>query len=129
MLTKQNLMNRILERFPDFQAKWQAHLDYWEGDEAGLCNDVAAFSQYVVGLIKEGNLDGLGAIFQMVEQVMDEGDPTARDAIATCFLENLINQASAGNIPYSAFVGLLGPRSRAFCKAWDEFTGVPTEGL
>jgi len=28
-----------------------------------------------------------------------------------------------------SFVGLLGSKSKEYCKGWDEFTGVKTEGL
>jgi hypothetical protein len=65
----------------------------------------------------------------MIEHLMLQGDDAVKDAVATCFLENLINRTSAGDIPAANFVHLLGPESVAYCKAWDEFTGVKTEGL
>lgn len=129
MITRRDCISWILTRVPGFQKRWQAHLDYWQGEEAGLCNDIAEFSDYAVELIKNRRTSEIRAVFELVENLMVEGDDTVKDAAATCFLENLLNQASAGNTSSSAFVDLLGPESRAYCKAWDEFTGVQTEGL
>lgn len=51
------------------------------------------------------------------------------DAICTCFFEDLINSASSGNIQYERFIPYLGEKSKEYCKAWDQFTGVRSPGL
>jgi len=51
------------------------------------------------------------------------------NAVCTCFLENLLNKGSWGDICYSRFVPYLGEKSREYCRAWDHFTGVKTPGL
>lgn len=51
------------------------------------------------------------------------------NAACTCFLENLLNRASAGRILYNRFIPYLGEKSKEFCRAWDEFTGVKSPGL
>lgn len=129
MVTNVECMPLILEKFPGFQPRWQKHLAFWGEEEAGLCNDVSAFSHYVEELINENKSTLLGEIFNLAEYLMKEGDETVRTAIATCFLENLINFASHGSIQASGFVEFLGPESRDYCKAWDEFCGAKTEGL
>lgn len=128
MITNQNCLDWILKKFPGFQRRWQSYLDYWEGEKAGLCNDIAEFSRYAEDLIKQCRIEELKSIFDAVEQLMTDGDKAVKDAIATCFLENLINQVSAGEILASDFIHLLGPKSITFCRAWDKFTGVQTEG-
>lgn len=45
------------------------------------------------------------------------------------FLENLVNSSSNGRFGSKDFTKFLGPKSIEYCKAWDEFTGVKTEGL
>lgn len=80
-------------------------------------------------LSRMANLRTWPVVFDVAERLMVEGDNEVKDAVATCFLENLLNVASAGRIDASKFVDLLGPESRAYCRAWDEFTGVHTEGL
>lgn len=76
-------------------------------------------------------------IFQYIESSLAKFDkyPDGSDesdfdnAACVCFLENLLNYASAERIKYSRFIPLLGERSRTFCKSWDEFSGVRSPGL
>lgn len=129
MVTGQECMDLVLREVPEFEPRWKSHLEYWGGEEAGLCNDMGALSSYVEGLAVENRQESLRPIFNLAERLMGEGDEEVKDAVATCFLENLINRTSSGGVPAEAFVHLLGPKSRAYCKAWDEFTGVRTKGL
>jgi len=94
-----------------------------------LRNDVAAFSDYVGYQINQGKRDNLKTIFDLIEELLTDGDQDVKDAAATCFLENLINLASANKLFSPDFVPFLGTNSRAYCEAWDSFTGVKTEGL
>jgi hypothetical protein len=128
MISKKDCIQSTLEKFPEFQETWQEHLDWWEGEEAGLCNDMSQFSHYVTELIIEKKSDNLPEIFNFVETLMVDGDLDVQNAAATCFLENLIN-ITPEKINPNSFVHLLGTESRDYCKAWDEFTGVTTEGL
>ncbi len=129
MITKTDCMKLILQQVPAFSERWQAHLCYWGDEEAGVCNDMAEFSHYVMDLIKNDELVNLPVIFDLVEQLMIDGSNEIQDVVATCFLENLLNAASGGRLDANKFAHLLKPESRAYCRAWDEFTGVYTEGL
>jgi hypothetical protein len=68
-------------------------------------------------------------IFNLIERLIKQGNNIVKDAANTCFLENLINYTSAGRLEPEQFIHYLGPESKAYCKAWDEFTGVKTPGL
>ncbi len=129
MTSKEECMRILVERFPGFSDRWRAHLEWWGEEEAGLCNDVAAFGRYVGDLIVEGDTSDVAAIFGAIEELLLEGDAEVKDAVATCCLENLLNSVSSGRIAAGTFVHLLGPQSRAYCRAWDEFTGVRTPEL
>jgi len=50
-------------------------------------------------------------------------------AACVCFLENLQNKAGHGRFEYSRFIPYLGEKSKEYCRAWDEFTGVKSPGL
>jgi hypothetical protein len=76
--------------------------------------------------LSEGDLS---SIFSVVEQAIVIGTKDARETATTGFLEGLQNLASAGCFLLVKVVPFLGPESRAYCRAWDEFTGVPTPGL
>jgi hypothetical protein len=96
----------------------------------GACSDMFAFTNYVTDLIIENkNHDELKSIFEYVEFLLNQGDAEVKEAVATCFLENLINSAASNDISSLKFVNLLGKESKEYCKAWDEFSGTKTEGL
>ena len=118
------LMADLVARYPGFQDTWRAHLDYWEGEEAGLCNDMAEFAVYVGTLLEENErTPELEAIFGHVESLLDDGTEEVKDAVATCFLENLVNRLEPGTAYRELFTGLLGPKSLAYCKEWSAFSG------
>jgi hypothetical protein len=71
----------------------------------------------------------IGAVGKFAEMVLTTGDETASTAIATGFLESLLAQASRGTIDFRSIAWMLGPESAKYCRAWDEFTGVKTDGL
>ena len=131
MINDDEVFNIILAKFPGFKDMCQEHLEYWGEEKAGLCNDMAVFSRYSINLLKEANknISELKDIFLFIEKCMLEGNDNVKDATATCFLENIINATSWETISSLNFVQLLGCESKKFCKAWDEFTGVKTEGL
>ncbi len=130
MVTEEQVMNLILQKFPSFNDAWEKHLAWWENDKPGLCNDISVFSRYVIELIQKGESEEkLKEIFTFVEKLMNEGSQKVQEAVATCFLENLINATSWETISPASFVNLLGPESKEYCKAWDEFTKVKTAGL
>lgn len=121
-------MEFVLRSVPDFAPRWEAHLNYWQGKPSGLCLDMSEFSHYVGGLIQDDNVSGLPLIFDVVEDLVRNGDISVRTAATTCFLENLLNLVP-DTLPPERFVHLLGPESREFCVGWDTFTGVHTRGL
>src|SRR5690349_21014454 len=104
MIAKGECMEQILARFPAFGDRWQAHLNWWGGEEAGLCNDVSEFGRYVRDLIAAGGGRQLPEIFAFLEELMVEGDADVQTAVATCCLENLLNYASGGSIKAESFV-------------------------
>jgi hypothetical protein len=127
MISRTECMPEILESFPGFQSQWQKHLEYWGDEEPGLCNDLSEFSDYVSDLIVSEDDKKLNDIFRLIEKFMIEGEHSVKEAVATCFLENLVNALPSNST--ESFVKFLGSESRAYCVAWDEFTGVKTEGL
>jgi len=128
MYTKDNFVNEILKKFPGFQKEWDEHLNFWEREPAGVCNDMSKFSHYVARLIENGQTENLESIFKLVEDFIVNGDSDVQNAAATCFLENLQN-ITGKRISAKSYVHLLGMKSKEFCRGWDEFTGVKTEGI
>jgi hypothetical protein len=129
VIGREEMRARLLQSFPDFAPRWNAFLEEWGGQPPTACSDMREFQDYVLDFIDGKADEQLRRVFELVEQLMVEGDDEVRTATATCFLEDLQNIAAAGRISADFFVPLLGPESRAYCKAWDEFTGAQTPGL
>lgn len=132
MITRTEAMSQLLQIAPSFQsawdkyvADWRGYLAEWGGEGPGPCSDFSEFSGFVHDAIVQGTVIDLPAIFVYIERCLVEGDDAVQAAASTCFLENLQNKET----PPDAWVHLLGPKSVAFCKGWDEFTGDYTPGL
>jgi hypothetical protein len=118
------VMPELVERFPGFRPRWDAHVDFWEGEEAGLCNDVAEFAHYIHETLEhDPDSEVLPAALTRAEELLETGTDEVKDAIATCFLENLVNRITQETAYTQTFVSLLGPRSLEYCRAWNEFSG------
>ncbi len=79
-------------------------------------------------MIKANDELTIKKIFDFVEFLLINGDESVQTAIATGFLEYLMN-ITPEQIKSSAFVQHLGKNALEYCRAYDKFTGVKTEGL
>lgn len=122
----------ILERFPKFpmSEEWKRSIALYQGNEISIYGVMSSFSRYVGDLLRtKEKSEDFKKIFDFAEELMVVGDSDVQEAVSTCFLENLINVSSHGDFSPLIFVPYLGKESIKYCKVWDEFTGVKTEGL
>lgn len=134
----------LLLKFPEFAdsktLKETVELYSDGGVKVNIYTIFTGLTHYVIDeligcnqLISQSELD----IYRYVEEIRcsysDENGDTDEfhidNAACTCFLENLVNHASAGSIEYSRFIPYIGDKSKEYCRAWDEFTGVKSPGL
>lgn len=66
-------------------------------------------------------------VLQLLEQVQAEGSAEDGTAVATGFFEALLDTWGKGFDLGSVWADM-GPESRAYCRAWNEFTGIETPG-
>lgn len=122
----------ILAKFPEFanSIRWKEHLKFWEGEEPPFSIEMSEFSSFIADSLNNNDSNiNFHEVFSFIENLIAQGEQEVKDAATTCFLENLLNYDSAGRIKASSFIHLLGPRSKEYCKTWDEFTDVKTPGL
>lgn len=62
------------------------------------------------------------AVFDVVERYLAGGSERMKDAVATGLLEAVASEVSAGRLDGPALATLLGPASRAYLDAWDQFS-------
>ena len=130
----------IIEELPDLlqTTHWEDHyvfMNYEDTQESmklcGVMNALTCYAEDILNMsyITIEKQQKIEKIFSVIEFFLNEGDNNVKDASATCFLENLLNDASSGRVKSEMFVHYLGIKSIAYCKAWDEFTAVKTKGL
>ncbi|WP_121254268.1 hypothetical protein [Nocardioides ferulae] len=61
-------------------------------------------------------------VFEVVEQHLVSGPEPVRSAVATGLLEQVASALSSGRADPALVARLLGPQSRAYLDAWDDFT-------
>ncbi|MDN4173312.1 hypothetical protein QWY28_10190 [Nocardioides sp. SOB77] len=66
--------------------------------------------------------DAAGAVFATVEHHLVHGSESMSTGVATGFLEAVAGAVSAGRLDPGLVAGVLGPESRAYVDAWDQFT-------
>ena len=129
MISRDTWAGLVLRECPNFETYWADYQDYWaRAGSPGVCLEISAFGDFVKDRIVEGDSDEIARLFQLIEHLIAFGDGDVRNAAMTCCLENILN-VTPSQLPAERFVRFLGPKSREFCRAWDEFTGVKTPGL
>lgn len=71
----------------------------------------------------------IATLWQAVERLIVHGDSAVKNAVTTGLLELVLGEASAGRFDMKLITKYLGPETKAYCKAWDEFTGCKTLGI
>ncbi len=130
MMTPEDLKARMLAICPDFPDWNHDEWQLWSNEDgtASIHQLFVLFSHYISEQLEAGTTAGLDTVFHFVEQAVTADDETLSNAATTCFLENIMNRVPERISP-ATFVPLLGPESRSFCKAWDEWCGTKTAGL
>lgn len=123
------MMEHVLGEVPEFRGTWHAYRQQSPEGEPGPCASMYPFVDFAAENARQRNSNVLKRIFDVAEYLLVNGNQNVRDAVGPCFLEGIVNWASAGHVTSLDFVEFLGPESIRFIRAWDEFTGVKTEGL
>jgi hypothetical protein len=126
-ITEEQCLSLLKEKFPNFIPYLEADIAYW-GIEEGMTAQMMPFIQYAVDVIKSNNDIEIKKILDFAEFLLCNGDDTVQNGIATSFLEGLLNR-DPEEIRFRNFCQYLGENSIDYCRAWDKFCGVRTEGL
>lgn len=119
----------MFDLIPEFETRWATYLKTWGEDCGGLCVRCSEFAGLAIEKFHRMSQTERKLLFGTVELFLTEGDEDVQDAVATCFLEDIASAVYENKVSAKLLVPLLGEESRAYCKAWDEFTGVKTPGL
>lgn len=112
MIQKSQVIPLLLVSCPGFQPIWDKHRELWEGEEAGIYNDLSEFATFIVDSYARQDLEPVAAAFAAIEQLLDEGDEEVRTAASIGFLEDIQNIASHRPFGNAVFLQWLGPKSK-----------------
>ena len=126
-ITAEHCIELMKENFPKFRPYWGSYLmDF--GSDLGLTIQMLPFCEYTIDTVKSNDEIEVKKIFDFVEFLLCNGDDSVQTAMTTSYLEYLMSK-DPDEIKFSKFAKFLGEKSIVYCKAWDKFTGVRTEGL
>lgn len=120
---------RLLESHPGLRPAWEAYLSYWDGDTPGPSFDMIQVAETLPHLLRIGGEEEIAEVFRAIEDQLQNGDEMTKDALATGFLERVIDLIHSDDLDQKLIVSLMGSASKAYCEAWDSFTGSSTPGL
>ncbi len=126
---KNEIIDQILNLFPDFRSDWERYISELKNESPGLCLDLIEFSTWLIKNFGSLHSKSVSELFDLIESWVSQGDQEVQDATATCFLEALQNGVDNKEISGRVLFSFLGPESIAYCRAWDEFNGCKTEGF
>jgi hypothetical protein len=127
MLNIVTAVSSLIQASTELKAADSEMISWWEPDQVAPTVRMAGFGARFAAsfdLISESERE---RILELIEQFLEEGDDTVKDSVATGFLEALLAESSAGRFDFSQIETTLGPKSRAYCRAWNRFTGAAEE--
>lgn len=112
---KDGIIPLVLCACPGFRSRWENHVAYWNGEPAGIYNDMQEFVAYLIETFKHGGTDSVRAALDVLERLLVEGDSDTKEVATIGFIESLQNMSSWESFGAEAFVPYLNPHS---LEAW-----------
>ena len=126
-VSEDECISYISFKIPEMAHRWKKYFEI-TGEPIGLTVDIQPLTDYVVEKVRNEEYKDVEYALKCVEELIEIGDEDVKASMTTGFLEALLHQ-DPHNIQFEKFAHLLGPESKEYCKAWDEFCGMRTKGL
>ena len=101
----------------------------WEPAQPPTTLMMAEFADVISGAARSGGTERVRDALALVEVLLKSGCAELKDAAATGLLEKLLADASSGKLDFTLIAPFLGELSKFYCREWDRFTGMKTDGL
>ena len=116
-ISPSEVLPAFVDIYPDCRAHFIKEADYWIDEKSAISvhSLFSIFSLLVVERFLLGEYEKSEDLFGFIDLAIKLGDKEVSNAACTCFVENLINIASAKtDFELSHFRSLLGPLATEF---------------
>ena len=118
MISKEQMMDAVLDACPSFRPQWEAFLSEWsDEEELPLYLALADLARHLIQQLESGDNSSFQAVFGIVERWHIEGDAYVREAATVGLLEDLQNEGLYRKAKPGQFREHLGNESRRW---WDK---------
>jgi hypothetical protein len=114
----------LVEASKELEVANREMVSQWEPDEVPPTIRMGEFADRYVALFDLISESERKRILALLENLLVEGDDMVKTAVATGFFEALLAHCDEGHFDFSKIKTMIGPESRAYCRAWNRFTGV-----
>ena len=116
MIYKDEVMQLFVNVCPSFLKKWENHLhDIWDrNSESILYTDFAEFDRHLTDLVIEKEYGEFEAIFELVEQLLSEGDSFVQEAVIVGLLEDFQTGLESNGYDLKSFEKFLKPETKKY---------------
>ncbi len=127
-LSRDQSLSLLAESFLPLEEELDRLRGEWLPDQLPLTTAMSALGRVLVANVGTAGDEAVERIAEVLETLLSVGDDEVQNAAATGLLEALVCsfEAEQGSAP---LLKRLGPQSREYLRAWDEFTGRKTPGL
>ena len=112
---------RLTVLAPELAEADAEHVAWWAPDPVPPTIRMGKLATAMVDAGATLSLDQVTALFDTVEDLLVHGNDDVQTAVATGFLEQLMEEVAAGRVDMATVAEFLGPASRAHCEAWEQF--------
>lgn len=125
MISKNQMMDVLLDACPSFRPAWETFLEDWKGEADALPLYLALgdFARHLIAMLAASETATFPAIFEAVERLIIKGDHYVAEAAVIGLLESLQNLNLHSTTGPAQFECFLGPRSTAEWQDLDRFWG------
>jgi hypothetical protein len=117
-MTESDLLPTLLCACPSFRPHWDEYVEDETYKPNQVYVDVGQFAHHLLRLLQARRIEEFPAVFLAVEEVLENGDEDARNAVTIGLLEDLYFEAEDAGISPREWRKYFGPRAT---HAWEAY--------
>ncbi|GAB1266730.1 hypothetical protein NBRC116493_02510 [Aurantivibrio infirmus] len=110
-MTETDFLQELRRLCSDIEKPWLEHLEFWEGDEPGIFNEISVIVHYVINKLEAKDTVEFQPVFDLVERGVNSKNRNVSELAVTGFLEGILFVGSHKDLRPELFECWLGPSS------------------